>query len=64
MAPLFKRRDYAAEVSRQQIGFAERLRDPADGLNYHGYNDADGHESCCKWGRANGGQTSVPPPPS
>jgi hypothetical protein len=25
-----------------------------DGLNYHGYNEADGHESCCKWSRANG----------
>jgi rhamnogalacturonyl hydrolase YesR len=54
MAPLLQNTDYAAEVTRQQIGFADRLRDPADGLNYHGYNDADGHESCCKWGRANG----------
>jgi hypothetical protein len=54
MAPLFKRVDYAAEVTRQQIGFAARLRDPKDGLNYHGYNDKDGHVSCCKWGRANG----------
>ena len=22
--------------------------------NFHGYNDKDGHDSCCKWGRANG----------
>ena len=42
MAPLFKRVDYAAEVTRQQIGFADRLRDPKDGLNYHGYNDKSG----------------------
>lgn len=49
MAPLFKNTDYAAEVTRQQIGFAKRLRDPKDGLNFHGYNDADGHDSCCKW---------------
>jgi hypothetical protein len=54
LAPLFKNKDYAAEVTRQQIGFAKRLRDPADGLNYHGFNDKDGHDSCCKWGRANG----------
>ena len=45
---------YAAEVTRQQIGFAKRLRDPVDGLNFHGFNDADGHHSCCKWSRANG----------
>jgi rhamnogalacturonyl hydrolase YesR len=51
MAPLFKRFDYAAEVTRQQIGFAKRLRDPVDGLNFHGFNDKDGHVSCCKWGR-------------
>ena len=51
MAPLFKRADYAAEVTRQQIGFAGRLRDPKDGLDYHGYNEKDGHVSCCKWGR-------------
>ena len=54
MAPLFKNKEYAAEVTRQQIGFAKRLRDPQDGLNFHGYNDKDGHDSCCKWGRANG----------
>ena len=52
MAPIFKNKLYAEEVVRQQIGFAARLRDPKDGLNYHGYNDADGHESCCKWGRS------------
>ena len=40
MAPIFKNEAYAAEVTRQQIGFAKRLRDPADGLNFHGYNDA------------------------
>ena len=51
MAPLFNGSDYAAEVTRQQIGFAKRLRDPEDGLNYHGYNEEDGHDSCCKWGR-------------
>ena len=45
---------YAAETARQQVGFAKRLRDPVDGLNYHGYNEADAHWSCCKWGRANG----------
>lgn len=45
---------YTAEVVRQQLGFAARLRDEADGLYYHAYNAADGHPSCCKWGRANG----------
>lgn len=45
---------FAEEVTRQQIGFAKRLRDPKDGLNFHGYNDADGDSSCCKWSRANG----------
>eukprot|EP01048_Picozoa_sp_COSAG05_P015672 COSAG05_NODE_1917_length_3837_cov_2.903424_3_plen_106_part_00 len=62
MAPLFKRADYAAEVTRQQIGFAERLRDPRDGLNYHGYNDKDGHVSCCKWGRGQCTLTHLPIP--
>lgn len=54
MAPLFRQKRYADEVARQQVGFSRRLTDPADGLIYHGYNEADGHESCCKWGRANG----------
>ena len=30
------------------------MRDKEDGLYYHGYNDQDREESCCKWGRANG----------
>eukprot|EP01047_Picozoa_sp_COSAG01_P006118 COSAG01_NODE_218_length_21548_cov_7.916919_19_plen_93_part_00 len=59
MAPLFKRFDYAAEVTRQQIGFAKRLRDPVDGLNFHGFNDKDGHVSCCKWGRGQCGFTTL-----
>jgi len=54
MAPLFRNKAYAQEVTRQQIGFADRLIDPRDGLGYHGFNAADGRESCCKWGRANG----------
>ena len=54
MASLFKNHEHAPEVARQQIGFAKRLIDPTDGLGYHGYNNADGHETCCKWGRANG----------
>ena len=41
MAPLLKKQAYADEVARQQVGFAKRLRDPADGLNFHGFNAAD-----------------------
>eukprot|EP00040_Diaphanoeca_grandis_P031386 m.187737 g.187737 ORF g.187737 m.187737 type:complete len:69 (+) comp32312_c0_seq13:95-301(+) len=40
-----------------QLSFSRHLRDPVDGLTYHGakseHGVADKH-SCCKWGRANG----------
>jgi len=54
LAPLFHNAAYATEVTRQQIGFAKRLVDPRDGLSYHGFNEASGDASCCKWGRGNG----------
>lgn len=37
-----------------KVLFEKHMRDFKDGLYYHGYNDYDHEESCCKWGRANG----------
>ena len=42
------------DAARQVLQFAKRLQDPSDSLYYHGYNNADQHRSCCKWGRGNG----------
>ena len=42
------------ETAKLALQYASRLEDKLDRLYYHGYNDADGHVSCCKWGRANG----------
>jgi hypothetical protein len=36
LAPLVREAAYAREVARQQVGFAERLTDPADGLSCDG----------------------------
>ena len=35
-------------------GYGVYLRDPSDGLYFHGYNFEARKHSCCKWGRANG----------
>jgi len=40
-------------TASQILGFAEGLQDK-DGVFFHGFNNDDGHESCCKWSRANG----------
>ncbi|XP_041365090.1 unsaturated rhamnogalacturonyl hydrolase YesR-like isoform X2 [Gigantopelta aegis] len=45
---------YVEFVANQCLLFNHYLQDSEDGLVYHGYNDADKHHSCCKWGRANG----------
>ena len=44
----------AEQVLKQQLTFSGHLQDESDGIFYHGYNDLDGHNSCCKWGRGNG----------
>ena len=54
LASYLKNREYAEFVAKQRLLFNEHLQDARDGLFYHGYNDADGHLSCCKWGRGNG----------
>lgn len=43
-----------AMVSMHLDGFRRYLRDPADGLYYHGYDATTKRTSCCKWSRANG----------
>lgn len=52
------RRQYATTVARAQLGFTSHLRDPIDGLIFHGAkvsgNGVPDDHSCCKWGRANG----------
>ena len=60
------RQHYAAEAGRMQLQFTSYLRDPVDGLIYHGARAAGAggpaarqgqpaiQHSCCKWGRANG----------
>ena len=45
---------YAQLVGQMSLTFGKHLMDSSDGISFHGYNDADGHHSCCKWGRANG----------
>lgn len=49
---------YATEAGRMQLQFTGYLRDPIDGLIYHGARVPPGggatEHSCCKWGRANG----------
>jgi len=41
-------------IAAQQLSFASYMQDAASGLYRHGFNHADGHLSCCNWGRANG----------
>jgi hypothetical protein len=48
------RGSYATLAAKMQLAFSAEMRDPADGLYAHGVNVANGHHSCCKWGRANG----------
>ena len=45
---------YATLAAKMQLSFSAQMRDPSDGLFSHGVNVANGHHSCCKWGRANG----------
>jgi len=43
------------ETAQQQLNFGKYMQDRSgDNLFWHGYNHADNHTSCCKWGRANG----------
>ncbi len=44
----------ASTAALQAIYFARHLKNSVDGLFHHGYNDRNGIQSCCKWGRANG----------
>eukprot|EP00041_Stephanoeca_diplocostata_P019802 m.430944 g.430944 ORF g.430944 m.430944 type:complete len:432 (-) comp21399_c2_seq16:1907-3202(-) len=45
---------YAKLIAEQQILMNKHLRDPSDGLYFHGQDALTGEHSCCKWGRANG----------
>ena len=45
---------YAVFAAQQALLFDGHLRDPADGLYYHGLDNDTGVHSCCKWGRGNG----------
>lgn len=48
------RKVYADFVADQVLKLRSHLRDPVDGLYFHGANAKNGHHSCCKWSRANG----------
>jgi hypothetical protein len=41
-------------AGKMQLTFATHSMDTSSSLFWHGFNDADQHHSCCKWGRGNG----------
>jgi len=53
LSVILKQKDYAQKVGKMQLTYAQRLED-TDSVFWHGFNEKDGHHSCCKWGRANG----------
>jgi len=54
VAVLQKNSTLANIAGKMQVTFASHSRDDTSSLYWHGFNNADQHHSCCKWGRGNG----------
>jgi hypothetical protein len=54
LAVVQKNSTLANIAGKMQVTFASHVMDKTSSLFWHGFNDADQHHSCCKWGRGNG----------